>query len=104
MNMFKKYQRGRRIYTAMDGKSEQVTVLPRRKNKEGRADARAEMPAEVGGGKTANLFMVYHSPDEFVVDFCLQIPGRDRAKVVERVVMSPSRAKQFVKALERSLK
>ncbi|MFH1367521.1 MAG: DUF3467 domain-containing protein [Elusimicrobiota bacterium] len=101
--MFKKYQKGKHVYSTFDGKSERVTVISRKKEKDETPPLEIEIsPSEIDG-KISNLYMVYHSPEEFMIDFCLVLPGQNKAKVLNRVIMSPRHAKRFMKVLESAL-
>lgn len=101
--MFKKYQKGRRIYTTLDGRSEQVTVLSKKLKEEEPLPVQVEVPPALVNGKPSNLFMIYHNREEFVIDLCFLPPGQTKAKVTERIIMSPVHAKRFMKTLERSV-
>ncbi|MBI3549849.1 MAG: DUF3467 domain-containing protein [Elusimicrobia bacterium] len=51
-------------------------------------------------GAYANLAMIGHSDNEFVLDFIFLQPQNPRAKVVSRVVTSPAHAKRLLWALK----
>ncbi len=46
-----------------------------------------------------NFAIVSHSPEEFVIDFARLLPGREEAKIVSRVIMTPKNAKNFAMAI-----
>ena len=48
----------------------------------------------------ANLVMISHSPQEYIFDFIQMLPPHARAKIEERIVMSPTHAKLFLRALQ----
>ena len=50
-------------------------------------------------GTYANLAIINHSVSEFVVDYVSIMPGRPKAKVKSRIILSPQHAKRFLKAL-----
>lgn len=50
-------------------------------------------------GTYANLAIINHSVSEFVVDFVSIMPGRPKAKVKSRIILTPQHAKRFLKAL-----
>ncbi|MDG3583761.1 MULTISPECIES: DUF3467 domain-containing protein [Galbibacter] len=50
-------------------------------------------------GTYANLAIINHSVSEFVVDFISIMPGRPKAKVKSRIILTPQHAKRFLKAL-----
>ncbi len=58
-----------------------------------------ELPAELAEGVFANLVMIAHSPEEFVLDFIRLMPGVPQARVKSRVVITPSHARRLLAAL-----
>lgn len=50
-----------------------------------------------------NFAIVSHSPEEFVMDFARILPGKEEAKVVTRVIMTPKNAKNFLMAMGNNL-
>lgn len=52
---------------------------------------------KTAAGKYSNIALISHSENEFVVDFVFAHPPA--GKVVSRIIMSPSHAKRFLKAL-----
>ena len=54
---------------------------------------------DVGSGEYANFVVITHSPAEFILDFTRLLPGMPKAKVNSRIIMAPSHAKAFMKAL-----
>lgn len=58
-----------------------------------------ELPEDQADGHYSNLAIINHSPSEFVVDFVSVMPGRPKAKVQSRIVLTPEHAKRLVKAL-----
>ena len=63
-----------------------------------------ELPPEESEGIYANMALIATSPQEFVIDFARIMPGRDKAKVYSRVIMTPGHAKMLHKALEENIK
>ena len=59
-----------------------------------------EIDEETAEGTYANLVMVSHTPEEFIIDFIRMIPGVPKAKVKHRLVVTPSHAKRILGALE----
>ncbi len=49
----------------------------------------------IAAGSYANLCIVNHSDTEFVMDFVFIQPGRPKAKVNNRIILSPKNAKRF---------
>lgn len=52
----------------------------------------------------ANTVMISHTQSELFLDFIQVIPSDHRARVQERIVMSPTHAKLFMRALEQNIK
>jgi len=63
-----------------------------------------ELGEKESEGIYSNLALIALSPQEFVLDFARIMPGRDKAKVYSRIVMTPGHAKMFLKALEDNIK
>lgn len=57
---------------------------------------------DVENGRYANAATIMHSPAEFIMDFLMLLPG-NRRKVVSRVIVSPSQAKQIAEALSENV-
>lgn len=53
---------------------------------------------EVAKGTYSNLAIISHSPNEFVVDFALNLPGM-QPTVTNRMIMNPVDAKRLLSAL-----
>jgi uncharacterized protein (DUF1778 family) len=58
-----------------------------------------ELDEQTADGVYANLAIINHSVSEFVVDFISIMPGRPKAKVKSRIILTPQHAKKFLKAL-----
>jgi hypothetical protein len=58
-----------------------------------------ELDDATADGTYSNLAIINHSATEFVVDFVNIMPGRPKAKVKSRIVLTPQHAKRLVKAL-----
>lgn len=58
-----------------------------------------ELDDAVAEGTYSNLAIINHSATEFVVDFVNIMPGRPKAKVKSRIVLTPQHAKRLMKAL-----
>jgi hypothetical protein len=54
-------------------------------------------------GAYANLVLVNHTENEFVLDFAFLQPGGGRAKVRSRVISSPRHTKRLIAALQKNL-
>ena len=51
----------------------------------------------------SNFAIVSHSPEEVVIDFARILPGREEAKVISRIIMTPKNAKMFAEAIASNL-
>ena len=58
-----------------------------------------EISEEVSEGAYANLAIITHSHAEFVIDFVNVMPGTPKSKVKSRIILTPTHAKRFMKAL-----
>lgn len=54
--------------------------------------------------KYVNFVRISHTASEFVMDFCLLLPGVKKPQVDSRIVMSPTAAKLFLRAMMENLK
>lgn len=61
-----------------------------------------EMPKDPSG-KYANMVMVSHNKNEMFLDFIQTFPHDPRAKVQQRIVMTPTHAKLFMQALQENI-
>ena len=62
-----------------------------------------ELPEEEASGTYSNLVMISHSGSEFILDFISVMPGRPKAKVEKRMVLTPDHAKRLVNALSENI-
>ena len=63
-----------------------------------------ELPEEIAEGIYSNLAIINHSVSEFVLDFVAIMPGKPKAKVKSRIILTPQHAKRLVKALADNVK
>jgi hypothetical protein len=63
---------------------------------------RLEIPANLNA-TYANAVIVSHTNSEIVFDFLQVMPNDPRARVQNRVVMTPANAKMFLRALQTNL-
>jgi ribonuclease BN (tRNA processing enzyme) len=63
-----------------------------------------EISEEVSEGSYANLVIITHSHAEFVVDFVNVMPGTPKSKVKSRIILTPTHAKRFMKAMIENVK
>ena len=61
-----------------------------------------EMPKDPSG-TYANMVMISHNKNEMFLDFIQTLPHDPRAKVQERIVMTPMHAKLFMQALQENI-
>lgn len=62
-----------------------------------------ELDETVALGKYANLAVISHSNTEFIVDFASMLPGLGKAKVTNRVILSPEHAKRLLYSLQENI-
>jgi len=58
---------------------------------------------DISQGVYANLVLLNHTENEFVLDFAFIQPSNSRAKVRARVVSSPRHTKRLLNALQKNL-
>lgn len=58
-----------------------------------------ELSEEVAEGTYSNLAIITHSTSEFIIDFIRIMPGVPKAKVKNRILMTPEHAKRLMRAL-----
>ncbi len=62
-----------------------------------------EVDKETARGRYANVAVIAHTKDEFIMDFALAYPGQSPA-VNARVITSPQHAKAFLRSLEDNIR
>ena len=62
-----------------------------------------QLDDDVAQGVYANLVLINHTDNEFVIDFAFLQPGNGRAKVRARVVSSPRHTKRLLRALQKNI-
>ena len=62
-----------------------------------------EMPDDLES-QYVNFVRISHTASEFVMDFSLLLPGVNKPQVDSRIVMSPTAAKLFLRAMTENLK
>jgi hypothetical protein len=100
--MVERYSKGKRTHTRWDRKSEQITVAAKRRPP--LPEPKIPVSAEDIRPVRANLFIVHHRAEEFVIDFGFIPPGAAKVRVAQRVITSPVHAKALCKALERMIR
>lgn len=58
-----------------------------------------ELDKDTARGRYANMAVIAHTKDEFIMDFALAYPGQ-APMVNARVITSPQHAKAFLKSLQ----
>ena len=58
-----------------------------------------QLDDDVAQGQYANLVLINHTDNEFVLDFAFLQPANGRAKVRTRVISSPRHTKRLLQAL-----
>ena len=63
------------------------------------AQLNIELNEDIAEGEYANLVMIAHSPEEFILDFIRVVPGVRKARVKSRIIITPQHAKRLLRAL-----
>ncbi|MBU2525284.1 MAG: DUF3467 domain-containing protein [Bacteroidetes bacterium] len=63
-----------------------------------------ELDEQMAEGIYSNLAIINHSASEFVLDFISIMPGRPKAKVKSRIILTPQHAKRLVRAISDNIK
>ena len=63
------------------------------------AQLNIELSDNIAEGEYANLVMIAHSPEEFILDFIRVVPGVRKARVKSRIIITPQHAKRLLRAL-----
>ncbi len=63
-----------------------------------------EISDEVADGIYSNLAIITHSNAEFIVDFVNMMPGKKKANVRSRIVLTPQHAKRLSTALNENIR
>lgn len=62
-----------------------------------------ELTPDVADGIYSNLAIITHSNAEFIVDFINMMPGKSKACVKSRIVLTPQHAKRLANALNENI-
>ncbi len=62
-----------------------------------------QIDEDIAQGVYANLVIINHAENEFVLDFCFVQPTNGRAKVRARVISSPRHTKRLLNALQKNV-
>ncbi len=71
--------------------------------KEIKRDVEVDLSEQIAQGNYANLAIISHSPTEFIIDFAAMLPGMQKPKVNNRVILTPEHAKRFCQSLLENL-
>ena len=66
---------------------------------QGQQQFNIELDEETAEGVYSNLVMISHSPEEFILDFIRVMPGVPKARVKNRIIVTPQHAKRLLRAL-----
>lgn len=58
---------------------------------------------EVAQGTYANLAIITHSDNEFILDFVAMLPGLPKGNVRSRIILTPQNAKRLLSALNENV-
>jgi len=58
-----------------------------------------EIDDTIADGIYSNLAIINHSHSEFILDFVNMMPGKPKAKVKARVILTPQHIKRLLKAM-----
>ncbi len=67
-------------------------------------ELKINLPPELADGTYANLAIIAHSSDEFVIDFIRVVPQVQSPKVQSRVILTPNNAKKLLSALQENIR
>ena len=74
-------------------------MQPNQPNQPKKRQLRLELPKDPSASYS-NTVMISHTPTEVIFDFIQIMPNDNRARVQKRIVMTPTHAKMFLKALD----
>ena len=62
-----------------------------------------ELDPVVAQGHYSNFVVIAHSPSEVILDFASMLPGMPKAKVSNRIILTPEHAKRLLRSLTENL-
>ncbi|MBQ2417818.1 MAG: DUF3467 domain-containing protein [Alistipes sp.] len=62
-----------------------------------------ELDPVVAQGHYSNFVVIAHSPSEVILDFASILPGMAKAKVSNRIILTPEHAKRLLLSLQENL-
>lgn len=72
-------------------------------NENNKKQIQIEVPNDEMQGRYANLAVISHSPNDFVLDMIFVAPNTPKARVQSRNIMTPENAKQLLYALKENI-
>lgn len=63
-----------------------------------------EIPADLENGSYSNIVMVAYTSSEIVLDFFCMLPGRQKPKLRDRIIMAPEHAKRLALTLDDTIR
>ena len=63
-------------------------------------EIKIEIDEQTANGSYSNLALITHSETEFIIDFIFVQPQNGKARVKNRIIISPLHAKNFLQALQ----
>lgn len=63
-------------------------------------DMEIDLREDIAQGSYANLAIISHSATEFVLDFASMLPGLQKPRVSNRVIITPEHAKRLLLSLQ----
>ncbi len=73
--------------------------MSQEQDKKGR-NMEIDIHERVAQGRYANLAIISHSPSEFIFDFATFLPGMQKPKVSNRIILTPEHAKRLYQSLK----
>lgn len=62
-----------------------------------------EIDPAIAQGHYSNFVIIAHSPSEVILDFASMLPGMPKAKVSNRIILTPEHAKRLLHSLQENL-
>ncbi len=62
-----------------------------------------DLDPDVAQGSYANLSIISHSASEFILDFAAILPGMPKAKINNRIILTPEHAKRLIGLLKENI-
>lgn len=62
-----------------------------------------EIDPAIAQGHYSNFVVIAHSPSEVILDFASILPGMAKAKVSDRIILTPEHAKRLLLSLQENL-